>query len=75
MEKPTSALSIVASPLALVLLALFGIAALLPAVTVSAADCNEAGSLTRETYLPAGAARPRYFTLYLPPCYENSQQS
>ncbi|MDE2819843.1 MAG: CapA family protein [Chloroflexota bacterium] len=75
MEKPTSALSIVASPLALVLLALFGIAALLPAVTVSAADCNEAGSLTRETYLPAGAARTRYFTLYLPPCYENSQQS
>ncbi len=58
--------------MALLILVVAGIAALLPAVTVSAAGCNEAGSLTRETYLGAGSARPRYFTLYLPPCYEIS---
>ncbi|MCY4018596.1 MAG: CapA family protein [Chloroflexi bacterium] len=61
--------------MALLVLAIAGIAALLTAVTVNSADCNQAGSLTRETYLPDGSARPRYFTLYLPPCYEISKQT
>ncbi len=61
--------------MALLALAVVGIATLLAAVTVSAASCNEAGSLTRETYLPNGSVRPRYFTLYLPPCYEISTQT
>ena len=45
---------------------------MLAAATAGASGCDEAGSLKRETYLPEGAVRPRFFSLYLPPCYEIS---
>lgn len=61
--------------MAWLLLALVGIATAHTTATVGAAGCDEAGILSRETYLPAGSVRPRYFTLYLPPCYEISQQT
>ena len=57
------------------MLVVAGIAGLIAAGTVSSASCNEAGSLSRETYLRDGSVRPRYFTVYLPPCYEISEQT
>ncbi len=73
MVKPNPSSAIFSPALALLALILAGLAALLAPATLSAAGCDEAGTLSRESYL--GAARSRYFTLYLPPCYEISTQS
>ena len=75
MVKPTPAPASVSPALTLLALFIAGIVSLLAAAAVSAAGCNDAGSIRRETYLGAGTARTRYFTLYLPPCYEISNQS
>ena len=43
---------------------------LLPAtVQTQPADCGEAGTLSRETYVDPGADQERRFHIYLPPCY------
>ena len=41
----------------------------------SAASCDEGGSLSRETHRSDSSSRHRYFTLYLPPCYETMNQA
>lgn len=75
MGKPTTSPSLVKPPMALLALAVVAIAALLAAQPVGAAGCDEAGSFARETYVSDGSVRPRYFTVYLPPCYEISKQT
>ncbi len=55
-------------------LALVGIASWLSVATVQSAGCSADGSVTRDTYFGDDSARPRYFTLYLPPCYASSNQ-
>jgi enterochelin esterase-like enzyme/poly-gamma-glutamate capsule biosynthesis protein CapA/YwtB (metallophosphatase superfamily) len=44
--------------------------ALSPAALSQTFDCDEAGAITRETYLSGVSARERTFALYLPPCYQ-----
>ncbi len=46
-----------------------------PGLSAQAFDCDEAGTITRETYLSAVSAHERKFTIYLPPCYRSSEQS
>ena len=60
--------------LAVVVLALAALA--LPAgAFAEAIDCDEAGAITRETYLSGVSAHERKFTIYLPPCYRATDQS
>ncbi len=56
------------------LMALACIAAWLFPHSMRAAGCKESGSLSRETYQSAAFARSRYYTIYLPPCYETAQR-
>ena len=37
--------------------------------------CAEAGTLSRETYLSAISSHERKFTIYLPPCYQATEES
>lgn len=62
--------------LALVVVVL-AIAAFTPSSNVSAEtiNCDEAGTITRETYLSGVSAHERKFTIYLPPCYRATDQS
>lgn len=58
----------------LVLLALLALLASWRApASANGEDCAEAGTLARETYHSAVSDRLRYFTLYLPPCYDWSE--
>ncbi len=75
MVKPTPSPAFISWALALLALMLAGLAALLAPEPLSAASCDEDGSLRRESYFGADSARSRYFTLYLPPCYEISTQA
>jgi len=38
-------------------------------------DCAEAGTLSRETYLSAISSHERKYTVYLPPCYQATDES
>lgn len=38
-------------------------------------NCDELGTITRETYLSGVSAHERKFTIYLPPCYRATDQS
>ena len=46
-----------------------------PGLSAQAIECDEAGTITRETYLSGVSAHERKYTIYLPPCYRATDQS
>ncbi|MCY3915961.1 MAG: CapA family protein [Chloroflexi bacterium] len=49
--------------------------ALSPGNRAQNADCAEAGTLSRETYFSAVSSHERKFTIYLPPCYNATDET
>jgi enterochelin esterase-like enzyme len=43
--------------------------------SAQSADCNTAGTVSRETYDNQVSFRERYYTVYLPPCYDSQTES
>ncbi|MCY3798621.1 MAG: CapA family protein [Chloroflexi bacterium] len=46
-----------------------------PGLSAQAIECDEAGTITRETYLSGVSEHERKYTIYLPPCYRATDQS
>ena len=59
---------------AIVVIAFLSIAGL-PVSRAQERDCAETGMLSRETYFSAVSSHERKYTLYLPPCYQATDES
>jgi len=59
---------------AIVIIAFLSIAGL-PVSRAQERDCAETGMLSRETYFSAVSSHERKYTLYLPPCYQATDES